>query len=362
MKRTAILLLSALLCSTSALARELPRLYQGIRPLGMGGAFTAVADDGNALFYNPAGLDKVPRWGMGVINPFGDGSKNWKGLYEDAKEADFDVTSDVIELLREHIGEDFHIRTGLFPHFYARHLALGVLGQAEVDSRINNPAFPEFVADAFGNVTGLLGGGFGFYDGKLRVGATPKYVKGYRLQQTYDAGDIADPNFEDRVKDDLVDGAGFGFDLGAMVEAPWMLKPTFALTIQNIGDVDLGDAGIIPQQIHMGLSLTHSFSWLTLIGAADWRDVTNNAKPIDPETKEEVDETDLYKRLHFGLEARLPKFLALRAGLYQGYATFGGTLDLWILKLDAATYAEELGAHAGQRADRRYAAQVTLGW
>src|SRR3989338_7728825 len=28
----------------------------GIRPLGMGAAFTAVADDQNAAFYNPAGL------------------------------------------------------------------------------------------------------------------------------------------------------------------------------------------------------------------------------------------------------------------------------------------------------------------
>ncbi len=31
-------------------------LESGVRPLGMGGAFTALADDENALFYNPAGL------------------------------------------------------------------------------------------------------------------------------------------------------------------------------------------------------------------------------------------------------------------------------------------------------------------
>jgi hypothetical protein len=31
----------------------------GVRPLGMGGAFTAVANDGNAPLYNPAGLSQV---------------------------------------------------------------------------------------------------------------------------------------------------------------------------------------------------------------------------------------------------------------------------------------------------------------
>lgn len=47
----------------AALARSLPAPAQsnenvlvGSRPVGMGGAFTAVADDANALFYNPAGL------------------------------------------------------------------------------------------------------------------------------------------------------------------------------------------------------------------------------------------------------------------------------------------------------------------
>lgn len=31
----------------------------GVRPLGMGGAFTAVADDSNAVYYNPAGIAEI---------------------------------------------------------------------------------------------------------------------------------------------------------------------------------------------------------------------------------------------------------------------------------------------------------------
>jgi hypothetical protein len=33
--------------------------YQSPRALGMGGAFVAVANDYSALFYNPAGLDRI---------------------------------------------------------------------------------------------------------------------------------------------------------------------------------------------------------------------------------------------------------------------------------------------------------------
>lgn len=39
----------------------------GARPYGMGGAFTALADDGNATFWNPAGLDQLERKELGLM-------------------------------------------------------------------------------------------------------------------------------------------------------------------------------------------------------------------------------------------------------------------------------------------------------
>ncbi len=55
MKKTLILLI--LLSVVSVLsAYEIPFIMKGVRPMGMGGAFTAVADDQNSLFYNTAGL------------------------------------------------------------------------------------------------------------------------------------------------------------------------------------------------------------------------------------------------------------------------------------------------------------------
>ena len=39
----------------------------GVRPMGMGGAFTAVSDDPNAAYYNPAGLLKAPYAGISLM-------------------------------------------------------------------------------------------------------------------------------------------------------------------------------------------------------------------------------------------------------------------------------------------------------
>ena len=52
----------------TALFEQNPFLYQGTIPLGMGGAFTAVADDENAVFYNPAGLDNIQTSSFKLIN------------------------------------------------------------------------------------------------------------------------------------------------------------------------------------------------------------------------------------------------------------------------------------------------------
>jgi hypothetical protein len=57
----------------------------------------------------------------------------------------------------------------------------------------------------------------------------------------------------------------------------------------------------------------------------------------------------------------LPKILSLRVGVSQGYFAGGVGIDLWIAKLDLATYAEEVGVFGGQDNNRRYAASLNFG-
>jgi len=54
------------LLGPSATGFSFMKIGVGARPVGMGGAYTAVADDANALFWNPAGLALNPAYGGSV--------------------------------------------------------------------------------------------------------------------------------------------------------------------------------------------------------------------------------------------------------------------------------------------------------
>jgi Long-chain fatty acid transport protein len=62
-------LIVILLCSFTFIAAAKGPQYNSLRVRGMGGAFVAVADDKNALYYNPAGLNLINRFGNYEENP-----------------------------------------------------------------------------------------------------------------------------------------------------------------------------------------------------------------------------------------------------------------------------------------------------
>lgn len=341
----------------SVLAKEYPSLYRGVRPLGMGGAFTAVSDDENALFYNPAGLSKIQIFELGVINPLIEISKKSIELAQDAQDIDMNDTGKVADLLRDYIGKHQHLRVSLFPHIGFKALGAGVmvggLGQGTMDVEVRNPVWPETHTDLILDVGVLGGAGFKVPLMGLRAGITIKYLYRKSLSEVYTAADIAG-DFEKRLNEDLKSGSGISADIGLMYDLPFVpiFDTTVAVVAQNIPEMDMGDAKDIKTQFNAGISLKKSFAGFGALLALDYRDITNNIG----------DDEDIPKRIHIGAEVKLPKILAVRAGLNQGYYTAGATIDFWVLRFDVATYAEEVGAYAGQREDRRYVGQISLGW
>ena len=348
-------LVGGLLGMGVAAAEELPSLYRGIRPLGMGGAFITLSDDENAMFFNPAGLNDVSGFGgVGLINPLVEVSKNTMGFYQDLSDLDTKNQQKVIDFLNERVGERQHVRAALLPNFYMHNFAIAGLGQATVDMEIRdrgaNPTMPTHVRLDTGV---MASGAFGFFDQMFQIGVTGKFVQRQGVNKTYSAVDIVNDTF-DPIDD--ADKAGkksdFALDIGTKVNFKSFLKPSVALVVQNITDLDFEELGEIPQQVNIGASINPDFWILKTTFAVEIDDLTKNV---------EVDD-DLYKRLHLGAEFRFPMILAVRAGVNGGYLTAGLGIDFWILSLSYATYAEEIGAFSGQRSDRRHVAQLSLGF
>ncbi|MGD9223952.1 MAG: conjugal transfer protein TraF [Desulfobacteraceae bacterium] len=347
-----------LFLSSHAFAKAYPNFYRGLRPLGMGNAFTAISDDENALFYNPAGLAEISSFSLGLINPIIELSEGSIDLYNDSEDIDTDDSGQVADLLSKYVGEHQHARVSLFPYagFPVAQcgVMIGYLGQATLDAEIRNPVWPEVETSYIVDHGILAGIGGRIPSSKIRIGAAVKYINRESLDETYTAADIADDNFDDQFEDDLENGSNLAFDLGVLYTPPfdWPVETHIGLTIQNLPEMDFGQAQDQQTQTNIGLALEKRFGNYKLLGALDYRDLTSAIEEDD----------DIPKRLHMGVELQLPKILSVRAGLNQGYVTYGLTLDIWLIKLDFAAYSEEVGAHAGQREDRRYVGQLTIGW
>lgn len=361
MKRYLVLCLASLLAlavlGQSASAKVYPSFYRGVRPLGMGDAFTAVVDDENALFYNPAGLSKIDTLNLGVVNPLLEASADSIDLAYDADDTDLDDTGEVEELMREYLGEHQHIRGAIFPHagfnIAGYGVMVGYLAQATLDAEFRDQwpvAEVDYVYD-HGLVAGV-GGQIPFLD--LRLGATLKYINRSSLNEVYTVADITDDDFEDNFEDDLEDGSSVALDLGVIYGLPWIewADTDLGFTIQHLPEMQFGDALDQETQANFGIAAKKGFGGFNVIAALDYVDLTHTIG----------EDRDIPKRLHMGVEVELPMILSLRLGLNQGYLTYGLSADLWVLKLDFAGYTEEAGAHAGQRDDRRYVGQLTLGW
>jgi hypothetical protein len=332
-------------------AAELPSLYRGIRPMGMGGAFLTLSDDANAPFYNPAGLNDVREWRVDLIDPLVEWNPGVRALYQDLQDLEGQNVVQVAQFLNANVGQFRHVRAAATPSVVLHNFGIVGLGQGTLDLEIRNPVFPEVAADLHVETGALIAAAFGVGGRTLQVGATAEFVTRQGIQRTYTALDVSGGNF-DPADEDLERASDVAFGIGVKLNPPLPLSPTFAFVAQHIGDLDFDALGVIPQQYNAGIAVNPVLGPLGVTVAAQVDDLTRAAGTDD----------DIFKRTRLGVEMRFPKILSVRAGAYQGYATAGATLDFWLLRFDAATYAEELGLEAGQRPDRRYVVQLSLGF
>ncbi|MEK6704733.1 MAG: hypothetical protein AABZ06_03010, partial [Bdellovibrionota bacterium] len=118
------------------------------------------------------------------------------------------------------------------------------------------------------------------------------------------------------------------------------------MALTDIGNAAF-DGNADPQTSNMstGLALTYKLPGLSTTFAYDYKHM--------------LDSGDWKKKNHAGLEVALP-FISVYGGMNQAYFTYGFSLDIWLFRLTALSYAEEQGAYALQDPERRYLLRLAL--
>lgn len=358
--------LGAIVFTSFAQAQEVRWTHYGVRPLGMGNAFVAVADDYNALFYNPAGLARLKSWDGELFNPTVEVSQNMLSFIDKAGDLSgggMDSTVAMLDLLEEQSGKVQHFGIGLTPHLIFNGFGFGI--GLEMAGTMMFTRYPSVAIDLGPRLIAPISYARNFLEDRLSVGMSLKFVMRGGVNHEFSIQDIEafsskSDNATGPKLDDFVEGgSGVGADVGILFTPIKTMEPTLGLSITDLGGtpyekIDVsGEAVRAPAarlpSVNVGLSVkpiqtTGTYLMTTM-------DVHSANQPFS-----------FSKKFNVGLEYGVGSVLKLQTGLHQGYLSAGMQVDVGLLNLKLVTYTEELGVSAGAASlpDRRYAFQFKL--
>jgi hypothetical protein len=248
-----------------------------------------------------------------------------------------------------------------YPGYTRHNFTVGIFGNAQLNAQPANPILPELNVDTkmdYGLVVGLAGA---FLNEKLQIGLAGRYQSRYSFKRSYTfhdlATDVIKKDFENPDLDIFDSGHGFLADVGVIYNFyKEGFNPRIGAAVNNMGANSFGPAEDLPYSVALSFGISPNYGVFKSDIILDVIDVTRNF---------EQDE-DWGKRLNLGAEVNFDIFLlrrfAFRAGLHQGYFTYGFGFDFTVVRFNYAYYKEEVGAYAGQDEDTRHVAELVLGF
>lgn len=340
----------------SALFQQFPILYQGVLVEGMGGAFTAVADDSNAPFYNPAGLDNIQSSSFQILNISADITypSLYPNLYNSLNGASTSNPATYINAFNSVAGQSLYTRVGDYSNYTTHDFAIGLLTNNQALGIANaSPTTTNLASLAALSDSGIvISGAYGFFNHHLQVGGTLMGL--YQMFENIPSLTVSQASaLSSTLSSNLSHGFGVVGNLGAIYHFDLPLNPTLGASILNVGTASFGDAGSLPQLINAGVGIDPDIGFGRLLADIDYVDVTNYLYYTGD---------SLWLHTRFGVQYQFPEILTVSAGLYEGYPTFGVGVDLWAFEVNASYYTEEASPVPGLNPDHIVSLQVAFGW
>lgn len=358
--------LLAILLAFTALSAQAVLLrpgFEGVRPTGMGDAFTALVDDANALFYNPAGLARLRQVHFHLLDfTLGADSDNTLTRLNNAVfKGDF---THLIRPDREFVRMSFK-PTLIFPGF-----GISFIQDAHGYFDIKSPLTSGIDTYAYNDVGILTGVGIPLGD-FFSVGFSGKIFQRTGIDFTFTPTEIAsDTDLLNAIasgqaynvfKELASTGWGVALTAGVLARIPLQSnekngpKLNASAVVENIGNTTFKPLGDISAPKSLKQALTLGVAYSVPIDK-NW---TWNATA---DVKHALESVPLVKQLHLGTEFR-HKIFGIRGGLSQGYAALGFSLEFPPhTRIHFSTYAKELGDSWNQKSQRWYLLQLVIGF
>jgi len=320
-----------------------------VRALGMGNAYTAIVNDSDSIFYNPAGLGKMKGFNWNILD-LGLGANKVES-YQDFLDV-IEDSSDVSTIINELYGKEVSVYLGGKSILSIGGFSFGAYGLSDLNLQVNNPVYPNINSQVRLDLAYVAGWGMELVPDILHVGLLGRRVVRQGGRIPIGVSTIANLNSQAIVDELSRKGLGYAVDFGATVSLPGVFRPTLSYTWRDVGNTTFRPTGseLPPQAVEqeqiLGFGATFESTLMDIRPAVDFRHLTATQIPFG-------------QRLNFGIEFSWP-ILDVRGGFHQGYYTLGAGFDLWLMRVDAATYGVELGQYPGQLEDRRYMLQLTF--
>ena len=244
------IILATLLISSSGHAQNLQDQYYTARPKGMGGAFTSIANDKNAIWYNPGGITRLRKARsrgrvhlVSIPNLQATANKNGYEYVSSLLTSNSDSLADIItDNSDEFTDENIFANLGLSPYIafeLAKKsntvVALGGYTQGRLTSIVDTTDYSTVQTSNLFDVGGLASIAWSTRTNLFSVGLQVRPAKRYNYEDVLSDSVITDVDaLTSRMKEYANSTFGVGLDFGMIYTFADLWFPTLAVSVYNL--------------------------------------------------------------------------------------------------------------------------------